>query len=95
MIGLDIPLESFCHTEGTIDKLYQDLKSESLTLRMLMEKSSMAPSKMISTLCRLIYLSTLPSVRRKLSRGVSRPITARYGTPVVKENENKRKCGGD
>ena len=33
----------------------------------LVEKSSMAPSVMISTLCRLIYLSTLPSVRRKLS----------------------------
>ena len=82
VVGLDIPRESFCHTEGTI----KDLRSKSLNLRILVEKSSMAPSVMISTLCRLIYLSTLPSVRRKLSSWVSRPITARHGTPVVKEN---------
>ena len=62
---------------------------------MLVEKSNMAHSEMISTLCRLIYLSTLPSVRRKLSSRVSRPITTRHGTPVVKRNENKRECSGD
>ena len=91
VIGLDIPRESFCHTEGTIE----DLGSKRLNLWKLGEKSSMAPSVMISTLCRLIYLSTLPSVRRKLSSWVSRSITTRHGTPVVKENEDKRECSGE
>ena len=34
VVGLDIPRESFCHTEGTIE----DLRSKSLNLRILVEK---------------------------------------------------------